>query len=68
MTTLKNRSEQEVILINAMSLLIDRSLIWSGDFENLRPALCRLFLNGMQEQELNKDIVQLASKVIYLYG
>lgn len=68
MTTLRNRSEQEVILLNAMSLLIDRSLIWSGDFENLRPALCRLFLNGMQEQELNKDIVQLASKVIYLYG
>ncbi len=68
MTTLKNRSEQEVILLNAMSLLIDRSLIWSGDFENLRPALCRLFLNGMQEDRINKDIVQLAAKVIYLYG
>lgn len=68
MTTLKNRSEQEVVLLNAMSLLIDRSLIWSGDFENLRPALCRLFLNGMQEDRINKDIVQLAAKVIYLYG
>lgn len=51
-----------------MGLLIDRSLIWSGDFENLRPALCRLFLNAMQEEQLNKDIVVLASKVIYLYG
>lgn len=68
MTTLRNRTEQETILLNAMGLLIDRSLIWSGDFENLRPALCRLFLNAMQEQELNKDIVVLASKVIYLYG
>jgi len=68
MTTLANRSEQEVILLNAMSLLIDRSLIWSGDFENLRPALCRLFLNAMQEQKLNKDIVQLANKVINIYG
>jgi hypothetical protein len=68
MTTLANRSEQEVILLNAMSLLIDRSLIWSGDFENLRPALCRLFLNAMQEHKLNKDIVQLANKVINIYG
>ena len=68
MNTAKNRSEQEVILLNAMSLLIDRSLIWSGDFENLRPALCRLFLNAMQEHTLNKDIVVLASKVVYLYG
>jgi hypothetical protein len=68
MITAKARSEQEVALLNAMSLLIDRSLIWSGDFENLRPALCRLFLNAMQEPILNKDIVVLANKVINIYG
>lgn len=68
MNNLKNRSQQEVALLQAMSLLIDRSLIWSGDFENLRPALCRLFLNAMQEENLNKDIVVLANKVINIYG
>lgn len=58
------KNEQDITLFQAMSLLIDRSLIWSGDFENLRPALCRMFLNELQKTEQNPDVINVARRLV----
>lgn len=62
------KQEDEAAMFTAMGLLIDRTLIWSSDFETIRPALCRLFLNSMQEDIINKDALNIAHKIINLNG
>lgn len=51
-------------LVKAMSLLIDRNLEWSGDFENIRPALAALFNAQLLNPIPNKEIIRLAEALI----
>ena len=60
--------ERNAIYLEAMTLLIDRNLTWSNDFEAIRPALCSLFLKAMTYPEQNVHALPLATKVIQQHG
>lgn len=65
-----NPQQKRAIIFEAMRLLLDQELEWSRDFENIRPALCRLLMNAMSNPDNNKDILNLATKIIEvdIYG
>jgi hypothetical protein len=51
-------------LLHAMMLLIDRNLEWSGDFENIRPAMASLFNSQLLNPVPNKEVLRLAEALI----
>ena len=44
--------ERNAILFEAMRILMDENLVWSNDFEEIRPALGSLFVKAMTDQQL----------------
>lgn len=59
-----NQQQKRALIFEAMRLLLDQELHWASDFENIRPALCRLFMNAMNNPDNNRDILNLAMKIV----
>jgi hypothetical protein len=60
--------ERNAILFEAMRLLMDDNLVWSNDFEEIRPALGSLFLKAMSVPELAEILTTLAVRIVKTYG
>lgn len=60
--------ERNAILFEAMRLLMDDNLVWSNDFEEIRPALGSLFLKAMSVPELAEILTALAVRIVKTYG
>jgi hypothetical protein len=60
--------ERSAICFEAMRLLMDDNLVWSSDFEEIRPALGSLFLKAMSVPVLAKTVTQLAVRIVKTYG
>jgi hypothetical protein len=60
--------ERNAILFEAMRLLMDDNLVWSADFEEIRPALGSLFLKAMAAPSLAESLTTLAVRIIKNYG
>jgi hypothetical protein len=63
-----NEEERSAIMLEAMKLLIDDNLVWSPDFENIRPALGSLFLKAIGYPELSKSLTTIAVRIIKEHG
>jgi hypothetical protein len=55
-------------MFEAMKLLMDDNLVWSADFENIRPALGSLFLKAMATPALSESLTTLAVRIIKTHG
>jgi hypothetical protein len=55
-------------MFEAMRLLMDDNLVWSSDFENVRPALGSLFLKAMAAPQLSESLTTLAVRIIKTHG
>ena len=62
------KEERNAIMFEAMRLLMDDNLVWSQDFENIRPALGSLFLKAMAEPSLSQSLTTLAVRIIKTHG
>jgi hypothetical protein len=60
--------ERNAILFQAMRLLMDDNLVWSNDFEEIRPALGSLFLKAMSVPQLAEILTTLAVRIVKTYG
>jgi hypothetical protein len=60
--------ERSAIMLEAMKLLIDDNLVWSPDFENIRPALGSLFLKAIGYPHLSESLTTLAVRIIKTHG
>ena len=60
--------ERNAIMFEAMRLLMDDNLVWSNDFENIRPALGSLFLKAMAAPSLSESLTTLAVRIIKTHG
>jgi hypothetical protein len=60
--------ERNAILFEAMRLLMDDNLVWSNDFEEIRPALGSLFLKAMSIPQLAEILTTLAVRIVKTYG
>ena len=60
--------ERNAIMFEAMRLLMDDNLVWSADFEEIRPALGSLFLKAMSVPELAELLTTLAVRIVKTYG
>jgi hypothetical protein len=60
--------ERNAIMFEAMRLLLDDNLVWSNDFEEVRPALGSLFLKAMSVPELAQLLTTLAVRIIKTHG
>ena len=60
--------ERNAIMFEAMRLLMDDNLVWSHDFENIRPALGSLFLKAMAAPTLSESLTTLAVRIIKTHG
>jgi hypothetical protein len=63
-----NEEERSAIMLEAMKLLIDDNLVWSPDFENIRPALGSLFLKAIGYPQLSESLTPLAVRIIKTHG
>lgn len=59
-----NADESRAVTLSALGLLLDRNLEWSGDFINLRPALCVVLHDNLIAKKPNKHITQLAERLV----
>jgi hypothetical protein len=55
-------------MFEAMRLLMDDNLVWSADFEEIRPALGSLFLKAMSVPQLAEILTTLAVRIIKTHG
>jgi hypothetical protein len=55
-------------MFEAMRLLMDDNLVWSQDFEDIRPALGSLFLKAMAAPSLSESLTTLAVRIIKTHG
>ena len=55
-------------MFEAMRLLMDDNLVWSADFEDIRPALGSLFLKAMAAPSLAESLTTLAVRIIKNHG
>jgi hypothetical protein len=55
-------------MFEAMRLLMDDNLVWSQDFEDIRPALGSLFLKAMATPSLSESLTTLAVRIIKNHG
>lgn len=62
------KDEQHATLLSGMSLLLDRNLDWSNDFNNIRPALCMIMHESLIAPEANEYTLLLAEKLIDAHG
>ena len=60
--------ERNAIMFEAMRLLLDDNLVWSPDFEEIRPALGSLFLKAMSIPQLAELLTALAVRIVKTYG
>jgi hypothetical protein len=60
--------ERNAILFEAMRLLMDDNLVWSNDFEEIRPALGSLFLKAMSVPQLAEIVTALAVRIVKTHG
>jgi hypothetical protein len=60
--------ERNAILFEAMRLIMDDNLVWSNDFEEIRPALGSLFLKAMSVPQLAEILTTLAVRIVKTYG
>jgi len=60
--------ERNAIMFETMRLLMDDNLVWSSDFENIRPALGSLFLKAMAAPALSESLTTLAVRIIKTHG
>jgi hypothetical protein len=60
--------ERSAIMFEAMRLLMDDNLVWSPDFEEIRPALGSLFLKAMAAPLLSESLTTLAVRIIKSHG
>ena len=60
--------ERNAIMFEAMRLLMDDNLVWSADFEEIRPALGSLFLKAMSVPQLAEILTTLAVRIIKTHG
>jgi hypothetical protein len=60
--------ERNAILFEDMRLLMDDNLVWSNDFEEIRPALGSLFLKAMSVPQLAEILTTLAVRIVKTYG
>jgi hypothetical protein len=60
--------ERNAIMFEAMRLLMDDNLVWSNDFEEIRPALGSLFLKAMAAPALSESLTTLAVRIIKSHG
>ena len=60
--------ERNAIMFEAMKLLMDDNLVWSPDFENIRPSLGSLFLKAMATPALSESLTTLAVRIIKTHG
>jgi hypothetical protein len=63
-----NDEERNAIMFEAMRLLMDDNLVWSADFEDIRPALGSLFLKAMAAPQLAESLTTLAVRIIKTHG
>lgn len=63
-----NDEERNAIMFEAMRLLMDDNLVWSADFEDIRPALGSLFLKAMAAPSLAESLTTLAVRIIKTHG
>jgi hypothetical protein len=63
-----NEEERNAIMFEAMRLLMDDNLVWSQDFEDIRPALGSLFLKAMAAPSLAESLTTLAVRIIKTHG
>jgi hypothetical protein len=66
--TRMTEEERGAIMFEAMRLLLDDNLVWSQDFENIRPALGSLFLKAIASPELSLPLTTLAVRIIKTHG
>ena len=62
------QEERNAIMFEAMRLLMDDNLVWSSDFEEIRPALGSLFLKAMAAPALSESLTTLAVRIIKTHG
>ena len=62
------QEERNAIMFKAMRLLMDDNLVWSADFEEIRPALGSLFLKAMAAPSLAESLTTLAVRIIKTHG
>jgi hypothetical protein len=62
------QEERNAIMFEAMRLLMDDNLVWSADFEEIRPALGSLFLKAMAAPALSESLTTLAVRIIKTHG
>ena len=60
--------DRSAIMFEAMRLLLDDNLVWSQDFEDIRPALGSLFLKAIATPELSASLTTLAVRIIKSHG
>ena len=60
--------ERNAIMFEAMRLLMDDNLVWSADFEEIRPALGSLFLKAIAAPSLSESLTTLAVRIIKTHG
>jgi hypothetical protein len=60
--------ERNAILFEAMRLLMDNNLVWSNDFEQIRPILASLFFKAMTVPALAEITTTLAVRIIRTHG
>jgi hypothetical protein len=62
------QDERNAIMFEAMRLLMDDNLVWSNDFENIRPSLGSVFLKAMAAPSLSESLTTLAVRIIKSHG
>lgn len=60
--------EDRAVTLSALGLLIDRNLEWSTDFSNLRSILCVVLHDNLVAEKPNKNITQLAERIVDING
>lgn len=62
------QQDRETLCFEAMRLLVDGNLVWSQDFEAIRPALCSLFMKALAKPELSEVLTSLAARIVKAHG
>ncbi len=68
MASKMSEEKRNQLMFEAMRLLMDDNLVWSPDFEEIRPALAALFFKAMAIPELAITVTELARRIVKSYG
>ena len=64
----KHIEQARTVILNALGLLMDRNLDWSADFTNLKPILCVILHDNLVNAKPNKNIIELAERIVDTHG